>query len=74
MVFITTESMGFYGDFNKSKMYYFHPTKKREIKTSLSHFERLIGHRFKITGFLILIDEKEKKYRMNRVQRCVVYL
>lgn len=66
--------MGFYGDFNKSKMYYYDSKKKREVKTSLSQFDRLIGHRFKITGFLETIEEKEKKYRMNRIQRCVVYL
>jgi hypothetical protein len=74
MVFVTTAMLGFYGDFTKSKAYYYSQEKKREIKTSLSQLERYIGYRFKITGFLESINEGEKKYRMNRVQRLVVFL
>lgn len=74
MVFVTTSMLGFYGDFTKSKAYYYSVEKKREIKTSLSQLERYIGYRFKITGFMESINESEKKYRMNRVQRLTVYL
>jgi hypothetical protein len=74
MVYVTLETLGFFGDFNKSKMYYFSQEKKREIKTSITQLERYIGYRFKITGFLEVLDEKDRKYKMNRVQRCVIYL
>ena len=46
MVFLSTDALGFTGDMNKSKMWYYHPEKKREVKTSLTQLDRVVGQRF----------------------------
>jgi hypothetical protein len=74
MVSMNTTSMGWYGDINKSKIWYYNETKKREMKTSLKNAERYIGKKFKVIGFLSVLDEKAKKYKINRVQKIVIYI
>jgi hypothetical protein len=74
MVYITTTVLGWSGDFNKSRIYYYNPIKKREMKTSLADPEHFIGKKIRVTGFLECLSEKERKYRMNRVQRVVLFI
>ncbi len=74
MVFLNTTVMGWYGDFTKSKIWYCHPEKNREIKTALANPAQFIGKRMKITGHIETLNEPEKKYRISNVQKIVIFL
>ncbi|MHA1733451.1 MAG: hypothetical protein ACTSU5_16000, partial [Promethearchaeota archaeon] len=72
MVYITTSAMG-WGSFQRSRVWYFNEEKGREIKTSLANPSRFLGKRFRVTGALEVLNAGAKKFRMNRVQKVVVY-
>lgn len=74
MVYATTETLGWFGDFNKSRVYYYNPKKHREMKTSMSMPDQFIGKRIRVTGFLECLNKAARKYRMNRVQRIVIFI
>ena len=74
MIFLNTTAMGWYGDFAKSKIWYWHPEKKHEIKTALANPSQFIGKRMKITGHMETLSEPEKKYRISNVQKVVIFL
>jgi hypothetical protein len=73
MVFLTMTALGWSGNFAKSKMWYYNSQKRREIKTAMRNADQYVGKKFRVTGFLEAIDLKERKFRMNRVQRIVVF-
>jgi hypothetical protein len=74
MVYISTAIMGTTGDFVKSKIWYFNAKKGREMKTALSNPEQFIGKRFRVTGFLETLNKEQRKYRMSRVQKVVIFI
>ena len=74
MVYLSTNSMGWGGDINKSKIWYHHEVRKREIKTSLMNPTKFIGKRMRIQGNLETLDAPNRKYRMNRVVKLVLYV
>ncbi|MHA1718040.1 MAG: hypothetical protein ACTSWX_00520 [Promethearchaeota archaeon] len=73
LVVLGIGAMGWSGNLSKSKIYYHHSSGKRLIKTSMKNPEHFIGEKFKITGYLQVINENEKKYRLSPVKRIVFY-
>ena len=72
LVVLNTSAMGWSGEFEKSKMYYYNPTSKRIIKMSMKNPERYIGKKFRITGILETLIAYEQKYRMVAVKEVIV--
>ena len=74
MVYLSTVAMGWSGNFTKSKIWYYNTQKKREMKTALSKPDQFIGKRMQVTAFLETIDKAQRKYRMSRVQKIVIFM
>jgi hypothetical protein len=74
MVFVTTTALGWGGNFNLSKVWYFNSNRNREMKTSMANPELFIGKTLQVTGYKEIIDTKSLKYRMNRVQKIVIFI
>ncbi len=72
-VSVSTKVMGWTGEFNKSKIWYWNNKTNREIKTSFAKPSNYIGTTMKITGFLETISLKDKKYRMTNLQKLVLF-
>ena len=74
LVFLSTQSLGWGGDINQSKIWYWNSQKGRKMKTSMSNPEKYLGKRMKIVGYLETIEELSQKYRMNNVKELVLFL
>ena len=72
LVVLNTIELGWSGNFERSKMYYYNPTSKRIIKMALKNPERYIGQTFKITGILETLITHEQKYRMIAIKELIV--
>ena len=74
LVVLNTIELGWSGNFEKSKMYFYNPKSKRIIKTAMKNPERYIGQKFKITGILETLIAHEQKYRMIAIKEVIVII
>ena len=72
-VSLNIKNMGWSGAFQKSKIWYWNPNRKRAIKTSMTNPSRYIGKKFQITGHLQAINKEDKIYKMFNVQRVILF-
>jgi len=59
-VSLNISNMGWSGEFQKSKIWYWNPKRRRAIKTSMTDPARYIGKKFQITGHLQAINKEDK--------------
>ena len=74
MFTLNTTALGWTGDPNRSKVWYYNKNKKRELQTVLSQPEMFVGKPIRVTGFFEIINEKGQKYRLRDVQRLVLFV
>ena len=74
MFSLTTDELGWFGDLNKSKVWWWNFDRKREIKTSIKNLERYIGTKVRVEGVKETIDEKTQKFRLRNVNKLVLFL
>lgn len=71
---LNTKELGWFGDENLSKVWWWNDKRKREIKTSIKNPERYLGTKIRAEGILETIDAKNMKFRLKNVRKLVFFL
>ena len=72
-VSLNIKAMGYSGELNKSKIWYWNSQKKRAIKTAIANPSRYIGKKLRVTGHLVVVNAEDNIYKMTNVQQVILY-
>ena len=71
---LNTKELGWFGDENLSKVWWWNDKRRREIKTSIKNPERYLGTKIRAEGILETIDLNKMKFRLKNVKKIVFFL